>query len=47
MLLAWLSDLAPELRLLETMEDTIPDVRRARRDGHATKKELILVLQKT
>jgi methylase of polypeptide subunit release factors len=46
MLLAWLRELAPELRLLEVLRDSIPDVRRARRDGQATKKELILVLRK-
>lgn len=46
LLLDWLGTRAPELRLVETMEDTIPDVRRARRDAHGTKKELILVLRK-
>jgi hypothetical protein len=46
LLLEWLAEKVPELKLMETMKDTIPDVRRARRDGQATKKELILVLRK-
>lgn len=41
------SELAPDLTLEQVVEDVIPDVRRARRDGAATKKELILVLRKT
>jgi hypothetical protein len=43
LLRTWMAALAPELRLVETIEDTIPDVRRARRGGSATKK---LVLRK-
>lgn len=36
----------PSLRVREVIEDEIPDVRRSRRTGAATKRELILVLQK-
>jgi hypothetical protein len=46
LLLQWMHTLAPDLKLIETMVDSIPDVRRSRRDGKATKKELILVLRK-
>lgn len=37
----------PSLRLLETYEDEIPDIRRARRDCRGTKREHILVLRKS
>lgn len=36
----------PALQLKHVIEDEIPDVRRSRRSGAATKRELILVLQK-
>lgn len=36
----------PTLRVKQVIEDEIPDVRRSRRTGAATKRELILVLQK-
>ena len=36
----------PELRVEEVIKDNIPDVRRSRRSGAATKRELILVLKK-
>lgn len=35
----------PNLKLKQIIEDEIPDVRRSRRTGSATKRELILVLQ--
>lgn len=35
----------PSLQLKQIIEDEIPDVRRSRRTGSATKRELILVLQ--
>lgn len=35
-----------ELRLEEVISDEIPDVRRSRREGAATKRELIIVLRK-
>lgn len=37
----------PTLRLDQVIEDEIPDIRRARRAGAATKRELILVLRKS
>lgn len=36
----------PDLRLQEIIEDRIPDVRRSRRGGRATKRELVLVLKR-
>ncbi|GEP08587.1 hypothetical protein MGN01_04320 [Methylobacterium gnaphalii] len=36
----------PDLRLEHVIQDNIPDVRRSRKSGAATKRELILVLQK-
>lgn len=36
----------PSLRVKQVIEDEIPDVRRSRRKGAATKRELILVLEK-
>jgi methylase of polypeptide subunit release factors len=43
---AKLSTEYPALQLKHVIEDEIPDVRRSRRSGAATKRELILVLQK-
>ena len=37
---------APSLELLEILEDSIPDVRRSRRSGSATKKEMFLVFRR-
>jgi hypothetical protein len=37
----------PNLVLQELIEDQIPDIRRSRKEGSATKRELILVLKKT
>jgi hypothetical protein len=45
-LLARVRDTAPYMSLDHVIEDTIPDVRRTRRDGAATKKELVLVFRK-
>jgi DNA methylase len=36
----------PELRIEQVIQDEIPDIRRSRRTGSATKRELILVLKK-
>jgi hypothetical protein len=36
----------PNLRVERVIRDNIPDVRRSRRTGSATKRELILVLKK-
>jgi hypothetical protein len=36
----------PSLQVKQVIEDEIPDVRRSRRTGAATKRELILVLRK-
>lgn len=46
LLLGWLEELAPSLKLQEVVEDEIPDVRRTRRKAQGTKKELFLVLNK-
>lgn len=43
-MLEHISKLLPEMSVDRVIEDVIPDVRRTRRDGAATKKELILVL---
>lgn len=43
---AKLSVECPTLRLEQIIQDVIPDVRRSRREGAATKRELILVLKK-
>lgn len=43
---AKLSAQYPTLRLEQVIHDVIPDVRRSRREGAATKRELILVLKK-
>jgi hypothetical protein len=44
--LAMLMQECPTLRLEHVIQDEIPDVRRSRRTGAATKRELILVLKK-
>ena len=36
----------PTLRVVHVIEDEIPDIRRSRKTGSATKRELILVLRK-
>jgi hypothetical protein len=41
-----LSTIAPYLRLRRVIEDVIPDVRRTRHEGRATKKELVLVFER-
>jgi len=43
--LAMLTQECPTLRLEHVIQDEIPDVRRSRRTGAATKRELILVLK--
>ncbi len=40
------ADYAPSLKLLEVMEDYIPDIRRSRRDYRGTKIEHFLIFQK-
>ena len=42
-----LEEVAPTLRLRRVIRDEIPDVRRARRQAVATKRELILVFQRS
>jgi hypothetical protein len=42
-----LAVLAPYLRLKRVIKDVIPDVRRTRHDAHATKRELVLVFERT
>ena len=37
----------PNLTIAEILSDQIPDVRRSRREGRATKREIILVFQRT
>lgn len=45
-LLAEIESQMPDMCLERVIEDVIPDVRRTRRDGAATKRELILVLRR-
>ena len=47
LMLGCIRKLAPEVVLDRVIADVIPDVRRTRRQGAATKKELILVLRKS
>jgi len=42
-----LADTTPYLRLRRVIKDVIPDVRRTRREGEATKQELVLVFERT
>lgn len=46
-MLEQMHQLAPRMVLERVIEDAIPDVRRTRRDGASTKKELVLVLRKS
>lgn len=43
---AQLAVIAPYLRLRRVIQDVIPDVRRTRHEGRATKKELVLVFER-
>ena len=38
---------SPSFRLISTLDDDIPDVRRARRDYRGVKRECVVVFQKT
>lgn len=42
-----MTDMAPSLKLMSIIRDSIPDIRRARRNCRATKTEHILVYQKS
>ncbi len=46
-ILAKLTSEYPTLRVERVIRDAIPDIRRSRRTGAATKRELVLVLKKT
>ncbi len=46
-MLEQLRQFAPRMVLERVIEDTIPDVRRTRRDGASTKKEVVAVLRKS
>ena len=46
LIIRMLKDRAINFRLEEIIEDAIPDIRRARRNGSCTKKEWIVVFKK-